>query len=256
MNSKTLIQIILLILAFAVLLVWEVAGLYAHAFTKQWGYPSEILNTIADWLISGYIWIHIWSTLSIALVGLGLGLITGIVFAFVLHSIKPLGAVLTPLLVWLNSLPRILLVPIFIASLGIGLTAKLMMVVAMTFFPFFFNVLAGLKAIDQRIIINARLLGANRNQLLRHIYSALLGSWVIAVLRPSLGFALIGSIISEYFGATSGIGYVIDLAYGRDRYDQALAGLLLVFIIAALLDSLTQKLENRWLGESTVSREV
>jgi NitT/TauT family transport system permease protein len=255
MKSKTIIQASLLSLSFAVLVVWEMAGFYSSAFTERWGYPSEILGTIAKWLISGYIWIHIWSTLSIALVGLALGLITGIISAFVLHSIKPLDVVLTPLLVWLNSLPRILLVPIFIASLGIGLTAKLMMVVAMTFFPFFFNVLAGLKSIDERIITNARLLGANRKQLLRHVYSALLGTWIIAVLRPSLGFALIGAIISEYFGATSGIGYVIDLAYGQDRYDEALAGLILVFCIAALLDTLTQRIENRWLGESTVSRE-
>ena len=224
------------------------AGAYSCGFTLRWGYPSRILTTLIRWMISGYIWPHLFSTLWITLVGMILGLLSGVALAFVFYLIPPLDRVLTPSMAWLNSLPRILLVPIFIAALGIGLPARLMMVVVMTIFLFFFNVLTGLKLIDHRVIINARLLGAGPSQLFQYVYLPLLGAWLVAVLRPALGFALIGAIISEYFGSTSGIGYVIDIAYGSNRFDEAVAGLLIIFVAAGLLETLTRKVEVKWLN--------
>lgn len=247
-DSDAAIRLSLLTVVFVILVAWEMAGASSLSFTLRWGYPSQILTTIINWMISGYIWPHLFSTLWITMVGMILGLLSGVVLAFAFYLLPTLDRVLTPSMAWLNSLPRILLVPIFIAALGIGLTARLMMVVVMTIFLFFFNVLTGLKSIDRRVIINARLLGAGPRQLFQYVYLPLLGAWLVSVLRPALGFALIGAIISEYFGSTSGIGYVIDIAYGRNRFDEAVAGLLLIFIAAGLLETLTRKIEGRWLN--------
>ena len=67
-------------------------------------------------------------------------------------------------------------------------------------------------------------------------------------LRPAIGFAFIGAVISEYMGASSGMGYVVDLAYGQDKYDKALAGILVILLLAGVLDMLIRKIERRWFG--------
>jgi NitT/TauT family transport system permease protein len=253
MRADTAIRLCLLSAIFIILVVWEIAGSAMSLFTLKWGYPSDILDTVARWMISGYIWPHLFATLGITVAGMLLGLLIGITLAFTFYLTPSLDAVLTPVLAWLNSLPRILLVPVFIASFGIGMSARLAMVVVMTVFLFFFNVLTGLKSIDPRLILNARLLGAGTRQLMKHVYLPLVGAWLISVLRPALGFALIGAIISEYFGSTYGIGYVVDLAYGRNRFNEAVAGLLIILVAAGLLDTLTRKMEVRWFGVSTKS---
>lgn len=248
MRADTLIRLGLLSTLLVILVAWEAAGTVERPFTQRWGYPSDILNTVFDWMVSGYIWPHLFSTLGITLAGMILGLCGGIALAFAFYLAPSLDAVCTPMMAWLNSLPRILLVPIFIASLGIGLSARLAMVVVLTIFLFFFNVLTGLKSIDPRLILNARLLGAGPRQLFKHVYLPLLGAWLISIMRPALGFALIGAIISEYFGSTYGIGYVVDLAYGRNRFNEAVAGLLIILVAAGLLDTLIKRVEGRWFG--------
>jgi NitT/TauT family transport system permease protein len=250
MRKDNFIQVSMLAGFLAILLWWEIGGRNSLTGTGRWGVPSTILGIIAAWVYEGDIWIHVWSTLSVAVIGLALGSILGIGLAFLFYSVHALGSTLTPVMAWLNSLPRILLVPIFIAALGIGITAKLAMVVTMTLFLFFFNVINGLNNIDERIMLNARLLGAKGIQVFHHVHLPLLGSWIIASMRTALGFAFIGAIISEYFGAATGLGYVVDLAYGNDRYDQAVSGLLVIFIVVGMLDFLVRKLERRWFYSS------
>jgi NitT/TauT family transport system permease protein len=234
--------------------LWEIYGRFSASPEIRWGYPSTLSSIIWEWVLDGSIWQHLWSTLSIAVSGLAVGAAIGVALAYTFHAVPPLGDALTPIMTWLNALPRILLVPLFIAVLGIGPGAKLAMVVAMTAFLFFFGVLDGLKGIDQRILLNARILGASERDVLFHVYLPSLNSWIIASLRPAIGFAFIGAIISEYLGATSGMGYLVDIAYGSDRYDKALAGMLIIFALAAILDLAVRRLEAIWFRETKQSK--
>ncbi len=243
------VLIFFLPLLFAIL-YWEYVVANDTIFIRRWGTPSGIFIIIWNWIVSGYLWPHIWSTFSIALAGLVIGAISGISLAVIAYRFKDLGLPLGSMMAWLNSLPRVLLVPIFIGALGIGLASKLAMVVAMTVFVFFFNMSEGLSSIDKRIVLNARLLGASRFMTVWHVHLPLSIKWLLACLRPAIGFAVIGAIISEYLGAISGIGYVVDLAYGMDKYDRALAGMMVIFVCVGLIDFMLRLAEYRWLHNS------
>jgi len=225
---------------------WQSAAHGDELFLRRWGSPTSILMTLVEWVLSGYLWPHLWSTVSIAILGLVIGGLLGVSLAYVFHQFPSVGKPLTPLMAWLNSLPRILLVPFFIALIGIGYWAKLTMVVAMTVFLFFFNTLRGIEAIDPRMVANARLLGARGIQVAIHVQAPLLASWVLAVLRPALGFSFIGAIISEYFGSVAGLGYIVDNAYGMDSYGHAIAGLIVIFVLVGLFDSGIRLMEKAW----------
>ena len=226
----------------AALVMWEIGA------PSIWGSPTRIIAIIWRWCVTGHIWPHAWSTVSVAVAGLVLGACVGVLLAYVAYIAREVGVILVPLMAWLNALPRILLVPLFIALIGIGLEAKLLMVVAMTTFPFFFNVLNGLRSINPRIVANAVLLGASKGDVMRYVHLPLLGNWVVASLRTALGFSMIGAVISEYMGAVSGLGYVVDMAYGLKRYDEAVAGLLVIFLVVGALDVGVRRIERAWSG--------
>ncbi len=232
----------------ALTIVWQLTATLGER--SRWGTPGSVFRTIVDWLLTGAIWPHLLSTVGIALAGLFIGGIFGLLLASACWVYPSFAAVGVPIMGLVNSLPRILLVPIFIAFLGIGLVAKLTMVVTMTVFIFFFNTYTGLANIDPRLIANARLMGANRVQTIEAVYIPLVFEWVTAGMRSAVGLAFIGAVIAEYFGSTSGLGYIVDLSYGMNRYDQAVAGLILIFLTVGIIDWGIRRLEQRWLAMS------
>ena len=256
MKSDHKIQLALLFILFASLLWWELAGNIYTTFGDRWGHPSVILGQIVLWFSSGTIFPHIISTVVIAIMGLLMGAIIGVSIAFLFYQVPALDSSLSPIMAWLNSLPRVLLVPIFIAVFGIGVLSKVLMVIAITVFLFFFNVINGLHSISGRVIQNAKLLGANRNQLTWHVYLPYIGNWIMAILRPALGFAFIGAVISEYMGSARGLGYVVSTAYGTNNFDQAIAGLIIIFFVVGMFDYLLRLTESYWFRDTSNNQRI
>jgi NitT/TauT family transport system permease protein len=242
MIPTRLIQFACLASAVFALVRWE------NRPVGRWGTPSSILGTLVGWTINGSLWEHVSATVGVAMFGLALGSAIGVGVGVLLYCYPRATAPLIPVLVALNAMPRILLVPIFIAWLGIGLHAKLAMVVGMTLFIYCFNTIEGLSSINPRLIANARLLGATRWAVLMHVHLPILGKWLMTATRSAIGLAFIGAVISEYFGARAGLGYLIDIAYGQNRYGEALAGLLATFLVVAMIDMVVRWIERLLFG--------
>src|SRR3546814_8076671 len=77
----------------------------------------------------------------------------------------------------LNSMPRVILAPIFGMWFGLGIWSKVALAVTLVFFIVFFNVYQGVREVSSTLLDNARMLGANRKQLLRHVYIPSATSW-------------------------------------------------------------------------------
>jgi NitT/TauT family transport system permease protein len=67
-------------------------------------------------------------------------------------------------------MPRVILAPIFAVWFGLGIWSKVALGVTLVFFIVFFNVYQGVKEVSPVVLANARMLGANRKQLLRYVY--------------------------------------------------------------------------------------
>ena len=119
------------------------------------------------------------------------------------------SAVLDPFIKAMNSIPRVILAPIFTLWFGLGMASKVALGVTLVFFVAFFNTYQGIKEVDPVVLANARMLGASGSQLLRHVYLPSAASWIFSSLRTSIGFAVIGAVVGEYMGAAKGLGYLI-----------------------------------------------
>jgi NitT/TauT family transport system permease protein len=95
------------------------------------------------------------------------------------------------------------------------------------------------------VLANARMLGANQNQLLRHVYLPSATSWVFSSLHTSVGLAFVGAVVGEYLGSSQGVGYLILQAEGTFDINTVMAGILVLTAFALVIDALVGVIEKR-----------
>ena len=111
----------------------------------------------------------------------------------------------------------------------------------------FFNVYQGVREVSTTLLDNARMLGANRKQLLRHVYIPSATSWVFSSLHTSVGLAFVGAVVGEYLGSASGVGYLILQAEGTLDVNTVFAGIVVLTVFALVLDYLVGLAEKHLL---------
>src|SRR5690606_28226906 len=146
------------------------------------------------------------------------------------------SAVFDPYVKAANSMPRVILAPIFSIWFGLGVWSKVALGFTLVFFIVFFNVYQGVREVSPNVLANARMLGATKRQLLRHVYLPSAMSWVFSSLHTSVGLAFVGAVVGEYLGSASGVGYLIRPAEGTFDVNTVFAGIVVLTAFALVLD--------------------
>ena len=183
------------------------------------------------WFISdANIYKHLGVTLSETLLAFAIGTIAGMLMGLWMGLSKTASLIFDPYLTALNSMPRVILAPIFAMWFGLGIWSKVALAFTLVFFIVFFNVYQGIKEVSPTLLDNARMLGANRKQLLRYVYLPSATSWVFSSLHASVGLAFVGAVVGEYLGSASGVGYLILQAEGSFDVNTVFAGIITLTI--------------------------
>ena len=146
-----------------------------------------------------------------------------------------------------NALPRVVLAPIFTLWFGLGIWSKVALGVTLVFFIVFFNVYQGVKRSQPTVLANARMLGMNERQLMRHVYWPSALSWMFSSLHTSVGFAVVGAVVGEYLGSAAGLGYLIQQAEGVFDVAGVFAGMFVLSAFVILIDLAVTLVERRLL---------
>jgi NitT/TauT family transport system permease protein len=229
------------------LVLWELAarlGLLSPFFFSS---PSEVWSVIRDWFWAGRIFRNVGITFLEASVGFVIGTTAGVLLGFTLALLPRVGQVFEPFMAVLNAFPRLTLAPLFIVWFGFGLEPKILLVATFILFLCYLSTYNGLRQVPQELIDRARLWGATKLDLTRTIYLPSAMAWILAGLRASVGFAIIGAVVGEYIGGDSGIGFLILQGQSRLRIREVFAGLALLLLAAVLIDYGLRKVEARLL---------
>lgn len=256
MNRAILLSLQILV-AVVILLVWHLATtttLFGNPKTISFFFadPLKVALRVVQWFTSGSIWYHLWITLSESILAFLLGSLGGIVFGFWFARRPLVAAVFDPYVKAANALPRVVLAPIFALWFGLGIWSKVALGITLVFFIVFFNVYQGVKEVSQPILSNARMLGMNERQLLRHVYLPSALSWVFSSLHTSVGFAVVGAVVGEYLGSAAGLGYLIQQAEGVFDVTGVFAGMVVLTAFVLIVDWLVTLVERRllaWRGQ-------
>ncbi len=246
-RSRAAMAALHVVIAFCVLFLWWLLTETKVLPPFFFGEPLKVGRVIIEWFVSGKIWPHLaitlWETMLAFVIGSLLGLVVGLWLA-----LAPLASALAePYITALNAMPRVILAPIFAVWFGLGVLSKVALGVTLVFFIVFFNVFQGIKEVSPVVLANARMLGATRAQLLRHIYLPSATSWVFSSLHTSVGMAFVGAVVGEYLGSAKGVGYLILQAEGTFDINTVFAGIVVLTVFALLLDALVTRVEGRLL---------
>ena len=144
-------------------------------------------------------------------------------------------------------MPRVILAPIFAVWFGLGIWSKVFLGITLVFFIVFFSVFHGVRQVNPIWVASAKLMGGGRFKLLRYVYLPSAMAWVFSSLHAAVGMAFVGSVIGEYLGSASGVGYLILQAEGVFDINAVLAGIVLLTICALLLDWVVTQCERYFL---------
>lgn len=251
---------------------WQVSLLLFVLAVWQWasrdsqiafflGQPLQVAGRIWSWFMPfGFaanglfpdglpgradIYLHLGTTLLETLLAFVIGTVMGMACGLWLALAPTASAILDPYLKAANSMPRVILAPIFALWFGLGIWSKVALAVTLVFFIVFFNVYQGVKEVSPVVLNNARMLGANQRQLLRTVYLPSATSWVFSSLHTAVGLAFVGAVVGEYLGSARGVGYLILQAEGTFDVNTVFAGIVVLTAFALMLDGLVGKFEKR-----------
>src|ERR1041384_7382676 len=211
------------------------------------GEPLKVFERMWDWFAGGSIYAHLWVTLLETLLAFVIGTALGLGMGLWLAPAPTAPPLFDPYIKALNSMPRVILAPIFAVWFGLDMASKVALGVTLVFFIVFFNVYQGVREVSHTVLANARILGASERQLLRHVYVPSAMSWVFASLHNSVGLAFVGAVVGEYLGSSRGVGYLILPAEGTFDINAVFAGIVVLTAFALLLDWAVSLAERRLL---------
>lgn len=191
------------------LMLWEVTvrGLDVPRYILP--PPSAVIMKVYEDFISGAIVSHFVVTLSEVICGFVIAAVVGLSLGSAVALISVFERTLYPLILAMQTVPKIALAPLFLIWFGYGIQSKIVTAALIALFPILVNVVAGMRAIDQRRILLMRSLGAS---VFSVFFKARLPSMLphlFAGLEVGIIFAVMGAIVGEFIGASTGLGSLI-----------------------------------------------
>ncbi len=248
------VTVLRILLLTALVLAWEATtggfGLGWKLFeTSILAQPSRIALDFVAYARSGLLVRDVQATLSEAFLGLFFGTAGGILLGILFGYWTTVAAVFEPLMVALNSLPRITVAPILILWFGLGMTSKVVLSLFTVFFVMFFNTFLGVRNVDPELVKAVRVMGGDSRDVARMVVVPSVASWIFAALRTSVSFALSGAVVGEFVGSTNGLGYRMLLAAGLLNTPRLFAIMLLLMAVGVSLVEVSRRVEQyllRW----------
>ncbi|MCZ0811768.1 MAG: ABC transporter permease [Pseudomonadota bacterium] len=207
--------------------------------------PLDVAQTL--WSAREQIAHHSVYTIGEILIGLCLGAVLGAVSAIGLAASPLAQALLRPMMVFSQAIPVFVLAPILTLWLGYGIWPKVMMALLIIYFPVTSAFFDALMRTPGAWLDLARVMGARPVRVMWHIRIPAALPGLASGLRLAAVYAPIGVIISEWVGASRGLGYLILLALGRVKVDLMFATTIALAVFTLLLYAAIDQFCRRWL---------
>ena len=218
-----------LVLGALLILAWQLVVSLGHIKPFLLPGPGAVVATLMD---SKWQWLSQASVTLLEVLGgfalaAGVGTFLGIVITW---SEATRNAVL-PFLVFLNSLPKIALAPLFIIWLGYGVMPNMVIAFISAFFPIAINTATGVTEVDPDMLDFARALCVPKWKVFFKIRLPNALPYIFSGLKISTTLAVIGAIVGEFIASTRGLAAIIMNAQGVLATDAILASLVWISAI-------------------------
>ncbi|WP_313273124.1 aliphatic sulfonate ABC transporter permease SsuC [Stenotrophomonas sp.] len=237
------------LLPLVLLLAWQTAASSGWLSARMLPAPFAVVAAAWSLASSGELWMHVRVSALRALIGLAIGGTTGLALGLLTGSLGLAERLLDTSVQMLRTIPALALVPLVILWVGVGETAKLLLIAISVFFPIYLNTFHGLRNVDPQLIEMGRSYGLSPWQLYRDVILPGALPSILIGLRFALGLMWVVLIVAETISSQAGIGYLTMNAREFLQTDIVLLGIVLYALLGKLADGLARRLERhslRW----------
>jgi NitT/TauT family transport system permease protein len=213
----------------AFLVAWKLVTVLAGTPAYILPAPEVVGGRAVRAIGTGLLWEHTAVTLSEILLGLAVGAITAIAVGTALGKSVVVERVLSPYIVAAQSVPILALAPLLDIWFGGGLLARVVICALIVFFPIAIATMVGIRSADPLLVELFRSLGATQAQRTARLEIPSALPVIFGGLRVGVTLAVIGAVVAEWAGASSGLGVLINIA------NQGLFDTPLMFVALATL---------------------
>jgi NitT/TauT family transport system permease protein len=145
-------------------------------------------------------------TLTEILSGFALATVVGISLGAVIALNPLVDKTLTPLIVAIQTIPKVAVAPVLIIWFGFGIESKIIIVALIDFFPILVNAVTGFRSSDPRQILLMKVLKASPWQIFLkvRVFNAI--PYLMAGMYIAIVLSVIGAVIGEFLGSAHGLG--------------------------------------------------
>ncbi|HBY92342.1 MAG: ABC transporter permease [Ardenticatenaceae bacterium] len=239
----------------AVILLWEIGSALGVIDPIFFPAPSRIARALVHLVQEGVIAQHLGITIRRVALGFTIGTVPAVAIGVLMARIGWLSALLDPLISLTYPIPHIAILPLLLVIFGLGSPPIIALSAIVCFYPAIVNTLAGVRQVDERLVMMARNLGASNRQILWKI--ALPGALptIFAGLRLGLGLALLGAVAGEFVAASDGIGAQTWIYWQIYQIDNMYATLIVIVTIGFLTTNAMLAIERRFFGWSKATQK-
>jgi NitT/TauT family transport system permease protein len=232
------------VLVLAALALWEAAARLRWLDPDFFSPPSHVLLAMGELANARVLAAARLTALEVAaafaaaaVVGVGAGLVIGL-STFAYRTFRPI-------VLLLFSVPKMVMLPLFILFFGIGVLSKAVFAFSLGVFPVLLNVIAGSRMVDRTLVTTAYCMGASRAGIfLKVVLPAALPS-VITGLRVGMTQTVLGVLLAELYASNTGLGYFVTLYSQTFKPAQLFALFFVVAAISIVVNEGLRALERR-----------
>jgi len=233
-----------IVLFLVLLATWQAAATFSGI--REYLLPSPISVWNALWAgeiaWSQHLWVTTWEIIGAFLMAAGVGVALGVAIAW-----SPLLAnALVPFLVFINTLPKVAVAPLFLIWMGYGIFPNMLMGALIGFFPVVINTAVGLSQVEADMLDLGRVFNAPKWKIFLKIRIPNALPYILSALKITATAAVVGAIVGEFVASQRGLGYVIVTTQSSMNTSVAFASLIWISIVGLVLYGAVVLLAHLW----------
>ena len=178
---------------------------------------------------------HLWVTALEIAGAFVLAGVAGVVLGAAIAWSPAMSRALTPFLVFVNTLPKVAIAPLFLMWMGYGIVPNVLIGALIGFFPVVINTAVGLTQIDQDLIDLGRVFNAPKWKVFLKIRVPNAYPYILSALKVTATAAVVGAIVGEFVASQRGLGYVIITTQSSMNTPVAFAALVWISALGLVL---------------------
>lgn len=232
MNKKRYVMPILVFII--VIALWELCVKMFNISLYILPAPSKILKAIIDNF--DVLWMHSMVTLEESLIGLGISTVLAILIAIGMDMSKTFKTSVYPYLIVTQTVPVMVLGPLFSIWLGFGMAPKVLIVIFMCFFPVSISFCDALGQVDQNQINLLKSFKANLLQIYTIVKIPAGALGLFSGLKVAATYCIGGAIVGEWLSSSAGLGYYMLRVKNGYMLDKVFACVVMIILWSVILN--------------------